>query len=194
MAIPASDQVDPRQHVGLVLKCAGGGCRREKAERISDGYLGLVSAARRYDPTLGHAFSTYAIPRIRGAILDGIRARRGWRRLNGGQRVAEAVALGDWIAGPEETDRAAILTSEANRLRFALLTLPTHERQMISLLFYEDRPAVEVAEMTGVSQGRISQIKRSALERLRRRLVKGSTSVRESNSHGQIVAGHDRST
>lgn len=41
---------------------------------IGDGTLGLIDAIRRYDPSTGHAFSTYATLRIRGAILDGLRA------------------------------------------------------------------------------------------------------------------------
>jgi RNA polymerase sigma factor for flagellar operon FliA len=41
---------------------------------VGDGTFGLIDAVRRYDPTTGHAFSTYATLRIRGAILDGLRA------------------------------------------------------------------------------------------------------------------------
>src|SRR5687767_14596293 len=37
------------------------------------GVLGLVEAARHYDPSRGAGFRTYAYPRIRGAILDELR-------------------------------------------------------------------------------------------------------------------------
>lgn len=40
---------------------------------IQAGLLGLLEAARRYDPTQGANFSTFAEPRIRGAMLDEIR-------------------------------------------------------------------------------------------------------------------------
>ena len=40
---------------------------------IQAGMLGLLEAARRYDPTQGANFSTFAEPRIRGAMLDEIR-------------------------------------------------------------------------------------------------------------------------
>ena len=39
----------------------------------SAGVLGLVEAARQFDPSRGIAFTTYAYPRIRGAILDELR-------------------------------------------------------------------------------------------------------------------------
>ena len=39
----------------------------------SAGVLGLVEAAKQYDPQRGIAFTTYAFPRIRGAILDELR-------------------------------------------------------------------------------------------------------------------------
>jgi RNA polymerase sigma factor for flagellar operon FliA len=40
---------------------------------IQAGMLGLLEAARRYDPAQGTSFSTFAEPRIRGAMLDEIR-------------------------------------------------------------------------------------------------------------------------
>jgi len=44
-------------------------------ELVSAGTLGLLSAIDHFDPELGHAFSTFAIPRVRGAILDELRRR-----------------------------------------------------------------------------------------------------------------------
>ncbi len=41
---------------------------------VSYGYLGLLEAADRYDPSHGVLFSTFASKRIRGAMLDGIRS------------------------------------------------------------------------------------------------------------------------
>jgi len=42
-------------------------------ELVSAGTLGLMSAAESFDPGRGLAFSTFAVPRIRGAILDELR-------------------------------------------------------------------------------------------------------------------------
>lgn len=42
-------------------------------EYASAGYLGLVEAAERFDPTRGASFKTFAFLRIRGAVIDSIR-------------------------------------------------------------------------------------------------------------------------
>lgn len=42
-------------------------------ELVSAGTMGLMSAAESFDATRGLAFSTFAVPRIRGAILDELR-------------------------------------------------------------------------------------------------------------------------
>lgn len=41
---------------------------------VSDGVLGLMDAIERFDPGRGLSFQTFAVPRIRGAIIDGLRA------------------------------------------------------------------------------------------------------------------------
>lgn len=41
---------------------------------ISDGTVGLVTAVERYDPARSIDFATFAIRRIRGAMIDGLRA------------------------------------------------------------------------------------------------------------------------
>ena len=42
-------------------------------ELVSAGTIGLMSAAESFDPGRGLAFSTFAVPRIRGAMLDELR-------------------------------------------------------------------------------------------------------------------------
>ena len=46
----------------------------DMADLLSDGVLGLMDAIEKFDPERGLQFQTYAVPRIRGAILDGLRA------------------------------------------------------------------------------------------------------------------------
>jgi RNA polymerase sigma factor for flagellar operon FliA len=50
-------------------------------ELISAGTVGLVQALEGFDPSRGLAFSTYAMPRIRGAMLDELRHRDWTPRL-----------------------------------------------------------------------------------------------------------------
>lgn len=85
-------------HLPLVKHIAGcirgrlGACP-EHDELISAGTLGLLQAIDAFDPSRGHTFSTFATPRIRGAILDALRwhdhAPRSRRRKVRGLAAAE---------------------------------------------------------------------------------------------------------
>ena len=48
--------------------------RVDTGDLISAGVFGLMNAIDRFDPLQGFTFETYAVPRIRGAILDSLRA------------------------------------------------------------------------------------------------------------------------
>lgn len=68
------------RHVPLVRYFArrlatslGAGVERE--ELSSAGMVGLLGAVEAYDPDRGYRFSTFAAPRIRGAMLDELRRR-----------------------------------------------------------------------------------------------------------------------
>ncbi len=41
---------------------------------LSDGYVGLMDAVEKFEPQRGCEFRAYAVPRIKGAIIDGLRA------------------------------------------------------------------------------------------------------------------------
>lgn len=47
----------------------------DRDDLISNGYFGLLEALERFDPKRGFKFETYAVVRIRGAILDAVRAQ-----------------------------------------------------------------------------------------------------------------------
>jgi RNA polymerase sigma factor for flagellar operon FliA len=66
------------QHLGLVHHVArqlarGLSTAAELDELVSAGTMGLIQAADSFDRGRGLSFSTYAVPRIRGAILDELR-------------------------------------------------------------------------------------------------------------------------
>ncbi|MGF7185998.1 RNA polymerase sigma factor for flagellar operon FliA [Desulfitispora alkaliphila] len=46
----------------------------DRDELNSYGIMGLIDAVEKYNHTLGYKFETYAYPRIKGAIIDGLRA------------------------------------------------------------------------------------------------------------------------
>ena len=57
----------------IAKKFRGRGCEHE--DMLTDGMLGLHHAVQRYDPSLGHRFSTYATNWVRQAIGRGIESR-----------------------------------------------------------------------------------------------------------------------
>lgn len=69
----------------------------DREELVQGGMLGLIDAARRFDPSQGCSFGSYAEIRIRGAVLDQLRAldwvprtlRRSERALERGRRAVE---------------------------------------------------------------------------------------------------------
>ena len=66
------------EHISLVHHVARQIHRRvssdvELDELVSAGTMGLIEALERFEPARGLAFSTFAVPRVRGAILDELR-------------------------------------------------------------------------------------------------------------------------
>ena len=65
-----------REHTGLVKSVAlrlSYACDEELDDLIQIGYIGLLKAARRFDPERGLKFSTYALPMIAGEIRSQLR-------------------------------------------------------------------------------------------------------------------------
>jgi len=197
----------------------------ELDDLIGAGTVGLIQALETFDPARGVAFSSFAVPRIRGAILDELRNRDWlprsakahardlsraearlqqrlgrapepaeiaaelgvaletywrWREDRDGRtfvRLDHAVPLdGSQSAPMAETipDQAGLDPSERlsraeslHRLREALSALPTKERLVLSLYFYEEANLRQIGEVLHVSESRVSQIRTGALQRLR---------------------------
>lgn len=60
------------------------------------------------------------------------------------------------------------MTTERNqRLRDAIEALPPRMKEILTLTYYEELGGRAIAELTGVSESRISQLKRAALGQLR---------------------------
>ncbi|MBR8833885.1 MAG: RNA polymerase sigma factor SigF [Stigonema ocellatum SAG 48.90 = DSM 106950] len=91
-------------HTGLVRKMAhkfSHQCNEPYEDLEQIGYFGLIRAIERFDPSQGYAFSSFAVPYIRGEMLHFLRDRstllkipRRWQELyNEGQKVRKELAL-----------------------------------------------------------------------------------------------------
>lgn len=111
------------RHLGLVHHVAREVSRRipsvELGELVSAGALGLMKALDSFDLSRGLAFSTYAVLRIRGAILDDLRSRDSTpRSVRVKRRRIEAVSA----ALEAELGRAPTAQQLADRLGIDLAT------------------------------------------------------------------------
>jgi RNA polymerase sigma factor for flagellar operon FliA len=212
-------------HLSLVHKEAHRVARRlpdcvDVDDLISAGYLGLLSAGDRFEPSRGLSFGAFAYHRVRGAILDELRAldpisrhkRQRCRQVEqlrhdmtcelGLPPSSEALAerLGMSIVDFEceqselsiglplsfdslspglvalrltdedeqsHPERAVLEKELLSRLVCAIQRLPDRERAVISLYYHGQLPYREIAGMFGVTESRICQVHRSAVERIR---------------------------
>ena len=208
------------EHAGLVRLVANRAARSgiiPLEEAVQDGALGLMEALDRWDESRGLAFSTFAYPRIAGAIKDAARQRdrlpRSWRRRqtemsrakerlraalhceptahdvaselglsveevwDWSARVGEPYSLDDSVSddgqllqdtiagsdGREESDQIEHMLVVKARIR----RLTPRELQVLALYFYDGLKLHEIADVFGLTTGRISQIRTKALGKLR---------------------------
>lgn len=218
------------EHLGLVHHVARQLARgltvdADFDELVSAGTIGLMNALDGFDTTRGLAFSTFAAPRIRGAILDELRRqdhvprslRRKAREINAAKEqliralgrmpddreVAEQLSvdlptlwrwkaelegvvhlslqapaapsdratpdLGDQLADESGSaiEERLNLQQETAFLKDALLRLKEQERVVLSLYYFEELKLHQIADVLGLTESRVSQIRSKAIGRLR---------------------------
>lgn len=114
------------QHVGLVHHVARQLAKHlstaaELDELVGAGAMGLVQAVDSFDRTRGLSFSTFAVPRIRGAILDELR-RQDHVPRNVRRRTREVVRARESLAAslrrsPTEDELSRYMNVPADMLR-----------------------------------------------------------------------------
>ena len=200
---------------------------------FSEGCVGLVKAVDRFDPSRGVQFASFAVPYIRGAIIDSFRKTdRLTRRLRGDVRSLErarerlwlqlgrepdgvelAAALGVSLARYRDLEAVASCTTvsldrlldrggrsreslepsrreghdafdlsdlvgqraEVNALMAAIAELPDRERLIIVRRYKDGETFSKIARDRGLSESRIHQLHRRALEQLRASLESGES-------------------
>ena len=196
----------------------------DREELATAGALGLVEAARRYDESRGVPFDRFAAQRIRGAILDAVRAAD-WaprsvrtlarkleqveqqlatklgrvpnahekaealgmepdelRRLQDRMFRSVVLALEYEVADDdEELTLVDVLADDHTKepseelesrelhsyLRDAVHLLPERHRLVIVGYFLEGRKSQDLAQLLGVTESRISQLRSEALAMLK---------------------------
>lgn len=125
----------------------------------SAAYLGLVEAANRFKPEHGVCFSTFAYPRINGAIIDYLRDL-GWLKRGDTCNIIsldapsadESCVLADTVASKEKRN------DHEEVLEVVSLNLDNQAKDVIRYYFIDELSMKEVGERFGVTEGRISQL------------------------------------
>ena len=210
-------------HMDLVRKIAWHmhgrvGSAIEIDDLIQIGYFGLVTAAQKYSVKEGASFASYAVLRIRGAIVDHLRKSSNLCRttiqMQQKTKIVEASLLKKLHRSPsrqEISDELGIKIDEFDEwerafaanvhtsldaaydefsmwfvskdsspeqklneadlrksLRMSLEDLSEKEALVIQLYYVEELNVYEIAEILDVTTGRVSQIKKSAISKLRK--------------------------
>jgi RNA polymerase sigma factor for flagellar operon FliA len=177
---------DPVAGMTLVRQIAASVARRlpshvDRDELVSLGALGWAEARVRFDHSRGVPFAGFAAMRIRGAILDGLRACDTLSRGERKRAKADITPTAPRIVSDEtevdaavadEADAAEILQRSEliEELRAALAQLPTRDRYVVSRHFFDDVPMRAIGIELGVTESRISQIVTAAIRKVRHQL------------------------
>lgn len=123
-------------------------------EILSAAYMGLVSAARRFDSGKGK-FAPYARLRISGEINDYLRSRRG-------PEVSEI----EFEVTQDYEDE--VLTRDF--FDFLATRLSESEDEVLRMYYLEGRTLKDIGDRRGVGESRVSQILSGSLKKLKKPL------------------------
>jgi RNA polymerase sigma factor for flagellar operon FliA len=180
------------RYTPLVRKIAGGFQRKLprnvlREDLLAAGMGGLWDAIRRHGQTAGDSFEWYVRVRVRGAILDELRAQD-WLPRRARAAAANASAeSGEYVPPPavvrlddvseweqsrclsqlcsSENAVAAKFTQES--LARAVDKLPERERHIVSAHYFRGVKFKDLGVELGVSEPRISQLHSRAMQRLK---------------------------
>jgi RNA polymerase sigma factor FliA len=176
-----------------VVRQIAGGFQRKlprnvlRDDLVAAGMSGLWDAIRKHGADGRDGFDWYVRVRIRGAMVDELRAQD-WlpRRLRAKSEQANADGRGGapavvriddvseweqgrfWRTGTTcDAELAVEAKSEAEALAKAVESLPERERHIVAMHYFQGVKFKELGAELGVSEPRISQLHSRALERLR---------------------------
>jgi RNA polymerase sigma factor for flagellar operon FliA len=164
---------------------------------VQNASIGLIEAMEGYDPARGVPFEAYARQRVRGAVFNGLRALLVTKAshlpahlpdridsllddadgdpIERLARLVTSLGLSHALSMPVEPEYAAVPTpyDEAvkqqlgQRVRGHLSRLPERERLVLQMHYFQHMAFVDIAGVLTLTKGRISQLHRQGLGRLR---------------------------
>ena len=134
---------------------------------IQEGTVGLMEAVEKYDPSLGVAFSLYALHRVRGRMVDFLQENGKDLLLDRGEEEAYLTETVPDTAF-ESADKS-VLHSTVDR---ALRRLPEREQDVLRMVYLKEQSAQETAAAMDVSTAYVYRLEKRGIRRLRGMLSK----------------------
>jgi RNA polymerase sigma factor for flagellar operon FliA len=183
------------KHLALVNQIVARFMRRlpanvDRGDLLAAGMYGLMTSLERNGGDEGPAFEGYAKLRIRGAILDELRAqdwlsrRARWAASGRSEEYTGPTALVGFedvsegertapLADDDAPDALALLEAMGRRseLEAAVERLPERERMIIAMHYFEGVRLKDIGKLLCVSEPRVSQLHARAISRLREQLA-----------------------
>lgn len=151
----------------------------DRDDLFAAGALGLLNALRTNNQPCQEMFLAYVKIRVRGSIVDELRRgdwiprRRRAQQRKTGEASVSVVSIDDLPPGtsfaasqpgPHEDAETGSIRAE---LRAAVCKLPTRERMVIEMRYFDDVSSKGIALALGLSEARVSQLHAQATRRLR---------------------------
>ena len=179
------------EHVGHVVVVAKKRATRfvPFGDQLQHGLIGLLDAARGFEPERGLKFWTYAARRVIGAMIDAERdgfgdaihiprtakkerTREEWARFQAARFEADeqayiAAGAGRWIEGDSLAAPADESSIDADALWKAVSGLGKRAALVVMLYHRMHMTMREIGENLGLSESRVSQVHTEALKQLR---------------------------
>ena len=153
------------------VSCGNKQLQPMKADLHQLAYLTILENSPKYNPNhqSGASFTTFIKSRVCGKLWD--------------ERKKQLKSIPLTTLNGDDTERQQLDESVAwqvdlNRFKAALpqliKCLPEKQATVLKLKFFEELKAVEVAKRLGISQGRVSQLSRLALTKLKQLYLFGA--------------------
>jgi RNA polymerase sigma factor (sigma-70 family) len=153
----------------------------EREDLRSWAMIGLVHAARAWDPARSASFSTLACTAIERMIIRGV--RREWKpeEAHATYSLDALIADGDpdggdtrfldRMAGDEQVEERLMQTETELTVRQALEELTPEQRSLIRRHYYEDVPVQQIARDLGLTRQGVYMREKLIFKQLRDRLA-----------------------
>jgi RNA polymerase sigma factor FliA len=179
---------EPGVHLGAqpdlnrVVRCLAGrlharlpqGSGIEMSDLVQAGNVGLLQAARSFEPARGAPLAGYAKFRIRGEMLDMVRRNAGRDKSGSAPLVNEdGSAWEAQIPASQESSpqHSAVRRQRAEIIGEEMRRLPARYRMVVRLRYSREMTLRQVGAALRVNESRACQIHRNALDRLKRALL-----------------------